>query len=211
MAQRVQTDTEEAYVGKDLGSTGFVLGDELLSNFFEGLEIDASWYGDGSPYGMPVAPSMVLTSAETGFAGAGFKNTFGNLWARQEWDVHKPLLPGESYQVNASVLDVYDWRERVVVKQEVAESTLAGELVGRGRHHQSYMLNQSSGTVKLREPAPRTGLAGLRFPRVSRSNLSVAPSTLRCVESTSTETATTIPTKRRPKSWASRTWWWADA
>ena len=78
MVQQPQRDPQEAYPGKDLGSRDFVATDEILSNYYEGLQIDPAWYTDRSPYGSTVAPSMTLTAVDGGFPGAGFKNNFGD-------------------------------------------------------------------------------------------------------------------------------------
>ncbi|MFQ5934527.1 MAG: MaoC/PaaZ C-terminal domain-containing protein, partial [Dehalococcoidia bacterium] len=105
--------------------------------------------------------SMVVTASEEGFSGARFKNDFGNLWIRQEWDMHRPLIPGESYTATSRVPDIYEWRGRTVVKQEVTILTPDGEVAAQGRHHQSYLLTQSAGKVKLRDPKSKQG--GRRF------------------------------------------------
>ena len=34
-----------------------------------------------------MAPSMTVTAVDGGFAGGGFKNSFGNLWMRQAWEL----------------------------------------------------------------------------------------------------------------------------
>ena len=161
MAQRAQQDTDQAYVGKALEAKEFVAGVDALDNYFHGLKIDPSWYVDRSPYGAPVVPSMFLALADHGFPGAGFNHSFGNLWIRQEWDMHAPATPGETYRATSKILDIYEWRERTVVKQEVTVWSPNGEMTARGRHHQSYLLSQSSGVVKLRNPTSKEG--GRRF------------------------------------------------
>ena len=71
------------------------------------------------------------------------------------------------------MLDVYDWRNRSVVKQEV--NVYDGDtMVARGIHHQSFLLNQSSGKVALRDPKKKEGIrkfdvpAGVPLESVSR-------------------------------------------
>ena len=164
MVQQARQDVEEAYVGKDLGSREFVATEEILKNYYEGLEIDPSWYAEQSPYGRPVAPSMTLTVVDTGFPGAGFKNNFGTLWIRQEWDSYKPIMPGEGYKVTSRVLDVYEHRNRTVVNQEVTLWAPNGEMMAQGHHHQSYLLNQSSGKVALRDPKSKEGARRFAVP-----------------------------------------------
>ena len=165
MTQQTNQNPEEAYVGKDLGSREFTCDSDIIDHYFEGLEVDPNFYGDSSPYGKPVAPSMVLTNVDTGFAGAGFKDNFGNLWIRQEWDSYIPITPGEKYRVTSRVEDVYSWRDRTVVKQEVNLWSTGGELMAKGLHHQSFLLGRSSeGTVKLRDPKKKEGVRKFEVP-----------------------------------------------
>ena len=83
---------------------------------------------------------MVLTNVDTGFAGAGFKDNFGNLWIRQEWDSYIPITPGEKYNVTSRVEDVYSWRDRTVVKQEVNLWSPGGELMAKAAPRSSIRL-----------------------------------------------------------------------
>ena len=164
MVQQMQRDPQEAYPGKDLGSRDFVATDEILSNYYAGLQIDPAWYTDQSPYGSTVAPSMTLTAVDGGFPGAGFKNNFGTLWMRQEWDSFKPIIPGERYKATSKVVDVYRHRNRTVVNQQVRLLTLDGEMMAQGHHHQSFLLNQSSGKVQLRDPKAKEGARRFAVP-----------------------------------------------
>ena len=165
MAQQTARDPEEAYVGKDLGSMEFTVTDDLIQHYFDGLEVDADWYTDSSLFGKALVPSMILTNADTGFSGAGFKDNFGNLWIRQEWDIRKPMLQGETYRRSSKIEDIYQWRDRTVVKQQVTLWSLDDEVMAIGVHHQSYLLGKSDqGTVKLRDPKSKEGVRKFRIP-----------------------------------------------
>ena len=164
MAQEKSRKTDEAYTGKDLGSYEFAVTDDLLKNYFQGLEIAPDWYSANPEYGSGVAPSMVVAAAEEGFVGDGFDNDFGNLWVRQEWDLHRPMLPGATYTVAASIPDIYDWRGRTVVLREATISAPGGEVIAQARHHQSYLLTQSSGKVELRDPKKKEGVRKFDVP-----------------------------------------------
>ncbi len=164
MAER-QPNSDEAYIGKDLGSNEFTATDDILRDYFEGLQVDSAPYNEQSPYGRPVAPSMILTNVDGGFSGAGFNDNFGNLWIRQEWDMRKPMYPAETYKRTSSVVDIYEWRDRTVVKQEVNLWSPADELIARGTHHQSYLLGKSHlGAVKLRDPKQKEGVRKFNVP-----------------------------------------------
>jgi hypothetical protein len=164
MTQTMVKDTEEAYKGKDLGSREFVATEKVLKSYFGGLQLDRAWYSKRSPYKKAVVPSMVLTSVETGFAGAGFKNNFGTLWMRQQWELFKPMMPRVKYRVTSRVVDIYEWRNRTVVNQESTLLSPEGQVMAIGHHHQSYLLNQTSGEVKLRDPKSKEGVRKFDVP-----------------------------------------------
>lgn len=165
MAQQDVRNPDEAFVGKDLGSIDFAVSDQAIKDYFVGLDVDSEFYNETSLYGKALTPSMVLTNVDTGFAGAGFKDNFGNLWIRQEWDLRKPMLQGESYSKSSKIVDIYEWRDRTVVKQEVTLFSPDGELMARGLHHQSFLLGKSDqGTVKLRDPNQKEGIRKFQVP-----------------------------------------------
>lgn len=165
MTQDSVRDPEEAYAGKDLGSLEFEVTEELLGHYFEGLNVDRVPYEEQSPYGKPLAPSMILTNVDTGFSGSGFKDNFGTLWIRQEWDIRKPMILGEKYTKSSKIEDVYDWRNRKVVKQVVTLTSEDGDVMAQGTHHQSFLLGQShTGKVKLRDPNAKEGIRKFEIP-----------------------------------------------
>ena len=154
---------EEAHIGKDLGARDFVADDTILNDYFEGLEIDPDWYS-AHPYGTPVAPSMTLSSVDGGFTGGGFKNSFGNLWMRQQWQMRSPIVPGVEYTATSRVVDIYDHRNRTLVNSEVTLWSPDGDAMAVGHHHQSYLLSQSSGKVALRDPKAKGGARRFHVP-----------------------------------------------
>ena len=163
----------EPYAGKNLGSLDFVCSTEMVDNYCEGLAVDRDNYSAPTHWSEPVAPAMIVGEVDGGFGGARFDNAFGNLWMRQEWKFHHPVVQGKDYRRTSQILDVYDWRNRSVVKQEV--SMFDGDtLVVQGIHHQSFMLNQTDGRVALRDPKKKEGArkfdvpAGVPLGSVSR-------------------------------------------
>ena len=153
--------SEEAFAGKGLGSRELVITSDMLDSYYEGLELDRSRYAEDPT----IVPPMVLTAADGGFAGAGLGNAFGNLWIRQQWEMRLPAVVSQAYKVTSKILDVYEWRERRVVKQEVSVWTSDGEMMARGTHHQSYMAEQTSGMVKLRDPKVKEGVRRFAVPQ----------------------------------------------
>ena len=107
---------------------------------------------------------MILTNVDGGFAGAGFKNNFGTLWMRQQWEMNAPIVVGQTYNITSKVLDVYEHRNRTVVNQEVTLWASDGSQVAQGHHHQSFMIDQSSGKVALRDPKAKGGMRRFEIP-----------------------------------------------
>ncbi len=159
-----QRDENFAYAGKNLGSRTFSTTDEMLANYYDGLEVEDSYYSAGSIYDQAVAPTMTLTEVDTGFRGAGMPNNFGNLWIRQQWEINNPIIPGQEYNVTSKVMDIYDHRNRDIVLQQVSLWSPDGELMAQGRHHQSYMQDQTSGRVALRDPKAKGGVRTFNVP-----------------------------------------------
>lgn len=161
MSQAVAT--HEPYAGKDLGELPFVCTPTMVEHYCEGLAIDRARYFSPSFWDEPAAPAMIVGEVDTGFDGARFDNAFGNLWMRQEWAFHHPIFPERAYRRTSTILDVYDWRNRSVVKQEV--NLYDGETpVVRGVHHQSFLLSQSAGKVALRDPKKKEGVRKFAVP-----------------------------------------------
>ena len=159
-----QRDENFAYAGKDLGYRTFSTTSEMLANYYDGLEVEDSYYSAGSIYDQVVAPTMTLTEVDTGFRGAGMPNNFGNLWIRQQWEINNPIIPGQEYNVTSKVMDIYDHRNRDIVLQQVSLWSPDGELMAQGHHHQSYMQDQRSGRVALRDPKAKGGVRAFNVP-----------------------------------------------
>ncbi len=155
--------SHEPYAGKDLGALDFVCTPTMIDNYCDGIAVDRDRYREPKLWDAPVAPAMIVGEMDFGFDGARFDNAFGNLWMRQEWEFFHPIYQDRDYRRASKVLDVYDWRNRSVVKQEV--SVYDGEtLAVRGIHHQSFLLNQSSGKVALRDPKKKEGVRKFDVP-----------------------------------------------
>lgn len=156
--------SHEPYAGKDLGSLPFLCTTSMVDNYCEGIAVDRARYAKPSYWDKPVAPAMVVGEMDFGFDGARFDNTFGNLWMRQEWAFHHPIYPEREYRRASKVLDVYDWRGRSVVKQDVSVYDEDNTLIVQGIHHQSFLLSQSSGKVALRDPKKKEGVRKFDVP-----------------------------------------------
>lgn len=159
MSEAVVVD--EPYAGKDLGEDKFICTRKMVADYCEGIAVDPGRYGTAS------SPAMMVSQVDVGYDGARFANDFGNLWIRQEWEMHHPILPEKEYRRSSTILDVYDWRGRSVVKQEVSLHD-DDTLVVRGIHHQSFLLTQSTGKLALRDPKKKEGARKFSVPEGKR-------------------------------------------
>lgn len=150
-------ETSEPFAGKELSPRPFTATEQALDNYHEGLALDRD-------AGASV-PSMIASIPDNSFSGAsGFSNAFGNLWMRQEWELHRPLRLDEPYEASARIIDIYERRDRTVVNTEMTLRDGSGETAVVARHHQSYLLGQQSGEVRLRDPQKKPGTRRFDVP-----------------------------------------------
>ena len=87
--------TMDVYPGKDLGTLELTITDEMVHHYIKGLDEPNPWYTAASPFGGPVAPVIIYQQADSEFKGWYLDNLFGNLWRRQEWEIHAPTHVGQ--------------------------------------------------------------------------------------------------------------------
>jgi acyl dehydratase len=149
--------TTDVYAGKDLGALDLTITADMLQHYVKGLDEPNPWYTTASPFGGPVAPVIVYQDADSQFKGWYLDNLFGNLWRRQEWQIYAPTRVGQTLHCTARVAERYRRRDRDVVAQEMWVRDDAGQLVAHSVHHQSFLAEQASGEVTLRDPAAKEG------------------------------------------------------
>jgi acyl dehydratase len=149
--------SNEVYARKDLGVQTFIASPELIQQYIDGIGDRHPWYTGDSPFGGPVAPALIFSGVSSLFSGWRLENPFGNLYTRQEWELHHPARPGERLSVAGQVADRYIRRNRDIVALEMILRNARGELTARGVHHQSFLLEQKSGEVRLRDPKAKEG------------------------------------------------------
>jgi acyl dehydratase len=104
------------------------------------------WYFGGSPFGAAVAPALVLHS-EVYRTVDWYLSYFGNLHARQEWEIFGPIMVGDTVTTRRQIVDRYHKRDREYVVMEVGIYGPDGRLLNRGRTHQSFISRDAQGTV----------------------------------------------------------------
>ncbi|MCH7697321.1 MAG: MaoC family dehydratase N-terminal domain-containing protein [Chloroflexi bacterium] len=155
-------------VGQDIGAHDFEITPELVATYMVGTDDPNPWYTGPSPFdagpsGAAVAPALVLHSEVYRFGGWYLKNIFGNLHAKQEWDLFAPMMVGDTVTTHSTVIDRYIKRGRDYVVNEVQVYGEGGRLLSRARTHQSFLLDESTegfAVDKSREKKKRTAETG---------------------------------------------------
>lgn len=130
----------EITVGLDLGTHQYEITPELVANYSDGLDDHHPWYAGDSPFGGPVAPALILHSEVYRFGGWYLPNIWGNLHAKQEWELFAPIMVGDRVTTRAMIVDRYVKRQRDYVVNEAQVFGPDGRLLCRGRTHQSFVL-----------------------------------------------------------------------
>lgn len=154
------TDTD-IYVGRDFGRHDIGITPELVTAYSEAVDDHDPMYTGASPFGGPVAPALLLHSEVYAYRDHPkgppswyLPNLYGNLHARQEWELFAPMMVGDDVTSRSFVVDRYVKRGRDYVVNEVLVFGAAGHVVSRGRTHQSFLSeNREEGMVidKTRE------------------------------------------------------------
>ena len=127
-------------VGLDLGSHEYEISPELAAAYMAGVDDHHDWYTSESPFGAAVAPALLLHSEVYRFANWYLPNIYGNLHARQEWELFAPMSIGSTVTTHSTIVDRYVKRGRDYVVNEIQVFANDGSLVCRGRTHQSFLL-----------------------------------------------------------------------
>jgi acyl dehydratase len=124
---------EPVYVGRDFGGRTLVIDRELADHYVASVEGDPSLYTEH-------APAMVLHSECYGDLNWYLANIFGNLHARQEWELFAPVKIGQQVTTRGFIRDRYRKRGRDYVVKETWTLDDTGRLLCRGLTHQSFLV-----------------------------------------------------------------------
>lgn len=133
-------DRDERYVGRDMGGREVEITAEMVARFIAGTGDRNPWYRGGSPLGGALAPALILHSEVYRDLGWYLPNTYGNLHARQEWEVFAPVMVGEGLRTRSLIVDRFLKRDREYVVNEVLVFGASGRLISRSRTHQSFLI-----------------------------------------------------------------------
>lgn len=140
------TTGTDIYVGRDFGRHDIDITPELVAAYADALDDHDPMYTGASPFGGPVAPALLLHSEVYAYRDHPkgppswyLPNLYGNLHARQEWELFAPMMVGDAVTSRSLVTDRYAKRGRDYVVNEVLVFGPAGDVVSRGRTHQSFL------------------------------------------------------------------------
>ncbi len=137
-------DRKEVFVGRDFGGFAYDITPELVATYIAGTSDDNPWYRGESPLGGALAPALILHSAVYRNLEWYLPNIYGNLHARQEWQLLAPVKVGERLATRAVIVDRYLKRDREYVVNEVIVTNGAGQIVSISRTHQSFLLPEQT-------------------------------------------------------------------
>lgn len=142
----MQTRTDDKYVGRYYGERQIEITPELVAHYAEAVGDFNPWYFGDSPFGGPVAPALLLHS-EVYHTIDWYLSIFGNLHARQEWELFAPMMVGDTVTTRRQIIERYLKRDREYVVMEVGCYGADGRLLNRGRTHQSFIQRDGGGVV----------------------------------------------------------------
>ena len=150
------TVSDEIYVGRDFGRHDHVVTPELVTAYSEALDDHNAIYTGASPFGGAVAPALLFHSEVYAFRNHPkaqpawyLPNLYGNLHARQEWDLYLPVMLGDAVHTRSWVTDRYVKRGRDYVVNEVLFFDADDAVLARQRTHQSFLLETKNEGVVI--------------------------------------------------------------
>src|SRR5881628_3513111 len=139
----------EVHVGQDVAGRALAVSDADVARYEAGT-------GGASTRPAGAAPALILHSEVYRSLAWYLPNIFGNLHARQEWELFAPVLVGQPIRTRATVVDRYRKRNREYVVNEVLVTDAEGRWLQRSRTHQSFLVEDGGrDTVVDREREKR--------------------------------------------------------
>jgi acyl dehydratase len=133
-------EKDKHYVGRDMGGREVEITPALVEQFTAGTGDDNPWYRGATPLDGPLAPALILHSEVYRDLTWYLPNIYGNLHARQEWDLFAPIPLGARVRTRGTIVERYLKRDREYVVNEAMVFDASGRMVSRGRTHQSFLI-----------------------------------------------------------------------
>jgi len=125
---------QPACVGRHCGGHEYDITREVVDFYVDALD-------DHHPLYAELAPPLLHHSECYKVLGEWYlKNLFGNLHARQDWELFAPVRIGSRVRTRSTIVDRYAKRGRdYVVNETDLVDAADGRLLVRGRTHQSFL------------------------------------------------------------------------
>jgi acyl dehydratase len=124
---------QPARVGRHCGSNTYDVTPEVVAFYADALD-------DANPLYAEVAPPLLYHSECYNFVGEWYlKNLFGNLHAQQDWQLFAPIPIGSQVTTRSTIIGRWSKRGRDYVLNETDVCAADGQLLVRGRTHQSFL------------------------------------------------------------------------
>jgi acyl dehydratase len=143
----MQTRTSDVHFGRYYGEREIEITPDLVQHYAEAVQDFNPWYFGDSPFGGAVAPALILHS-EVYKTIDWYLSIFGNLHARQEWELFHPIMVGDTVTARRQIIDRYLRRDREYVVNETTIYGADGRMLNRGRTHQSFLKVADPNAVK---------------------------------------------------------------
>lgn len=145
----------EVHVGRDLGGRTATIAERDVLHYEAGAGAATPRLALAS--GATSAPALLFHSEVYRSLAWYLPNIFGNLHARQEWQLFAPLTIGATIRTRSTVVERYLKRGREYVVNEVLVTDDAGRWLQRSRTHQSFLIEEERrGLVVDREREKRS-------------------------------------------------------
>jgi hypothetical protein len=152
------TGNDHVYVGLDCGRREYMVSSQMVQDYADAVQDHHPWYFGSSPFGGPVAPALIRHSEMFVDRRWYLPNIYGNLHAKQEWELFAPISVGEHITAHSLVVDRYIKRGRDYVVNEVLLLGDDGRVCARSRSHQSFLRDSTTTrTVIGKEREKETG------------------------------------------------------
>lgn len=129
---------EPVYVGRDFGGRQVEIDRRLVDRYVAALGQRPAIYQE-------LAPALLLHSECYESLQWYLANIWGNLHARQEWELFGEMPIGSVVRTHGFIRDRYRKRGRDYVVKETWVQDASGRLLSRGLTHQSFLIPEAQG------------------------------------------------------------------
>ena len=158
---------DQVHVGQDLGGREFTIPADDVARYREGTANGAA--------GPDPAPPLLYHSEVYRRLDWYLANIIGNLHARQEWELFRPLRVGDVVRSHSTVVERYRKRNRDYVVNEVLFTDADGRWLQRSRTHQSFLADDPGPDLVVDRDRERRGDRRFALPEGAGEEFASAP------------------------------------